>query len=93
MEDTKIKLSALWISHFLLWSFGDMLSLIQTDGIAELIAEPVADSLLLFVAAPLAVIQTFMILFSLMGEYKWNRLANMGIAPLFIVFNIMFIIK
>ncbi|MHA2238139.1 MAG: hypothetical protein ACXAB2_07185 [Candidatus Hodarchaeales archaeon] len=91
MEDTKIKLSALWVSHFLMWSFGDILSLLQTDGIAEISAEPVADEILLFIAAPLATIQVFMILFSLMGEYKWNRLANIGLPVIYLLFNFLFI--
>ena len=87
MEDVKIKLSALWVTHFLLWSFGDMLRLIQTGGIEKFIAEPVADELLLFVAVPLAVIQTFMILISLMWEHKANRPANLSMGLLFIVVN------
>ncbi len=85
MEDTKLKLSTLWIAHFLMWTFGDMLSLLQET------TESAPDELLLFVAAPLAVIQTFLILFSLMGNYKFNRLVNMGGAVLFLVFNIGYI--
>ena len=64
-----------------------MLRLIQTGGIEKFIAEPVADELLLFVAVPLAVIQTFMILISLMWEHKANRLTNLGMGLLFIVVN------
>jgi hypothetical protein len=91
MEDTKIKLSLLWVTHFLMWSFGDILSLLQTDGIAEISAEPVPDEMLLFIAAPLATIQVFMILFSLMGEYKVNRLANIGLTAIYLLFNFGFI--
>jgi hypothetical protein len=86
LEDPKIniriKLAALWVTHFLLWTFGDMVSLLQE------ITEPVSNELLLFVAAPLAVIQTFMILFSLLGEPKAIRWANIGMSLVFLVFNV-----
>ena len=80
--NVKIVLAALWAGHFLLWTFGDMLSLLQE------IAEPVDDELLLFVAVPLAVIQTFMILFSLVGKPKMVRWANIIVVIVFIVFNL-----
>lgn len=44
MADVKIVLAALWIAHFLLWTFGDMLSLLQQ------FSEPVDNNLLLLVA-------------------------------------------
>lgn len=87
MEDTKLRLSALWVSHFLLWTFSDMLTLLQE------ISEPVADELLLFVAAPLAVIQTIMILLPLMCKRKVVRIVSFIIAPIFLVFNIINIIE
>ncbi|WP_371805557.1 hypothetical protein [Candidatus Lokiarchaeum ossiferum] len=83
MEDTKLKLSAIWITHFLLWSFGDMLSLLQE------ITEVAEDSLLLFVATPLAIIQTVMILLPLFSKRKVVRIANLIVTPIFLVFNIM----
>ena len=82
MVDVKIKLAATWISHFLLWTFGDMVSLLQKT------AEPVSNDLLLFVAAPLAVIQTFMISFSLIGKPKFVRWVNICVALVFMLFNI-----
>jgi hypothetical protein len=89
LEDVKINvrilLAALWASHFLLWTFGDMVSLLQD------LNEPVANELLVFVAAPLALIQAGMILFSLVGKAKIVRWANICIAPMFILFNIGFI--
>ena len=83
MEETKLKLSALWISHFLLWTFGDMLSLLQE------ITEPAADELLLFVASPLAIIQTLMILLPLFCKRKVVRIVSFIVAPIFLVFNII----
>ena len=89
LEDVKINvriiLAALWASHFLLWTFGDMVSLLQD------LNEPVANELLLFVAAPLALVQVGMILFSLMGKAKVVRWANIIITPVFILLNIGFL--
>ena len=85
MEDVKIKLAATWISHFLLWTFGDMVSLLQET------TEPVSNNLLLFVATPLALIQTFMIIFSLIGKPKFARWANICVALVFMLFNIQYL--
>lgn len=89
LEDVKINvriiLAALWASHFLLWTFGDMVSLLQD------LNEPVANELLVFVAAPLALIQAGMIIFSLIGKAKLVRWANIIITPVFILFNILFL--
>ena len=84
--NVRIILASLWISHLLLWTFGDMLSLLQR------ISEPVANELLLFVAAPLAIIQVFMIFFSLIAKPKLIRWINIGLALLFVIFNIGFLI-
>ena len=83
--DVKIVLAALWIAHFLLWSFGDMASLLQE------ISEPIDNNLLLFVAVPLAITQALMIFFSLVGKAKLMRLVNLIVAFVFILFNIGFI--
>lgn len=85
MTDVKIVLAALWISHFLLWSFGDMASILQE------IAEPVEHSLLLIVAVPLAIIQALLIFFSLVGQAKLMRRVNMIAAVVFLFFNIGFV--
>jgi hypothetical protein len=89
LEDVKINikilLAALWISHFLLWTFGDMLSLLQET------TSPVSNELLLFVAVPLAIIQTLMILFTLIGKPKIIRWVNIIISLMFIVFNLSYL--
>jgi len=88
-EDMKVNvkfiLAALWTGHFLLWSFGDMASLLQKMN------EPVDNNLLLFVAVPLALIQAYMIFFSLAGKAKIMRWANIILALVFAVFNLGFI--
>lgn len=59
-----------------------MLSLLQET------TEPVDNELLLFVAVPLAVIQTFMILYSLVEKPKVVRWANIIVVLVFVVFNL-----
>jgi hypothetical protein len=87
LEDPKVNvrilLAALWISHFLLWTFGDMVALLQHKN-----PDPVSNDLLLFVAAPLAVIQTLMIVFSLIGKPKFVRLANIIVPIVFLLLNL-----
>jgi hypothetical protein len=89
LEDMKVNvkfiLAALWTGHFLLWSFGDMASLLQKMN------EPVDNNLLLVVAVPLALIQALMIYFSLAGKAKYMRWANIILALVFAVFNVVFI--
>ena len=80
--DTRIVLAALWIAHFLLWSFGDMAALMQQMN------EPAENSLLLFVAVPLEITQALMIFFSLTGKVKVMRVANMIAALVFAGFNV-----
>ncbi len=83
--NVKIIIAALWASHFLLWTFGDMVSLLQD------LNEPVANELLMFVAAPLALLQASMIFISLIGKARIVRLANLVVAPIFILLNIGFL--
>jgi hypothetical protein len=90
LEDVKINvriiLAASWASHFLLWTFGDMMALLQES------TEPISSDLALFVAAPTAVVQAFMIVFSLIGAPKWARLANLCVAPVYLLFNIGYLV-
>ncbi|UCE37478.1 MAG: hypothetical protein JSW00_18820 [Thermoplasmata archaeon] len=79
----RILLAAFWISHFLLWTFGDMVALLQHKN-----PDPVSNDLLTFLAAPLAIIQTFMIVFSLIGKPKLVRWVNIIMAIVFLLFNI-----
>jgi hypothetical protein len=83
--DVKIVLAALWIAHFLLWTFGDMASLMQE------ITAPVENNLLLFVSVPLAITQAMMIFFSLVEKAKLMRWVNIILALVFALFNIGFI--
>jgi hypothetical protein len=84
--NVKIVLAALWIAHFLLWTFGDMAALLQKMN------EPIDDSLLLLVAVPLALIQALMIFFSLTGKAKVMRFVNIIAALVFTLFNVGFMV-
>ena len=90
LEDVKINvkfvLAALWTGHFLLWTFGDMASLLQQFN------EQVDNNLLLIVAVPLAIIQALMIFFSLKGKAKVMRLVNIIMALVFALLNVGFLI-
>ncbi len=85
--NVKIVLAALWTAHFLLWTFGDMASLLQE------ITEPVDNNLLFLAAVPLAIIQTSMIFFSLTGKAKVMRLVNIIMASVFVLFNVGFLVE
>ncbi|MFC1945192.1 hypothetical protein ACFLWF_00390 [Chloroflexota bacterium] len=84
--NVKIILAALWTAHFLLWTFGDMASLLQE------ISRPIADNLLLFVGVPTAVIQALMIFFSLVGKAKVMRRVSIIVALAFVGLNIGFMV-
>jgi hypothetical protein len=84
--NVRILLAAFWISHFLLWTFGDMVALLQHKN-----PDPVSNDLLTFVAAPLAIIQTLMIVISLIGKPKLIRWVNIIVAIVFLLINIGFI--
>ena len=82
----RILLAVFWICHFLLWTFGDMFSLLQGMG------EPVTDSLILFVAPTTAIVQALMVVLCLVGRPTYARRANLIVAPVYLVFNILFFV-
>lgn len=83
--NVKIVLAALWAAHFLLWTFGDMASLLQE------FTEPIDNNLLLLVAVPLAITQVLMVLFTLVGKAKLMRWVNIILALVFLLFNVGFL--
>lgn len=87
IANVKVVLAALWIAHFLLWTFGDVTSLLQE------FSEPVDNNLLLLVAVPLAIIQALMVLFSLVGKAKLMRWVNIIMALVFLLFNVGFLVE
>ena len=82
----RVLLAVLWICHFILWIFGDMFSLLQEMG------EPATDSLILFVAPTTAIVLTLMVVFSLVGPPTYVRLANLIVATVYLLLNVVFFI-
>ena len=83
---TRTLLAVLWICHFILWIFGDMFSLLQE------MDEPVTDTAVLFVAPTTAIVLTLMVVFCLVGPPAYVRLANLIVAPVYLLFNIVFFV-
>ena len=80
----RILLAVFWICHFILWIFGDMFTLLQEMG------EPVTDSSVLFIAPTTAIVLTLMVALCLVGTPAYVRLANLIVAPVYLLFNIVF---
>jgi hypothetical protein len=80
----RILLALFWIGHFMLWAFGDMFHLLQE------MAEPVTETFFLIVAPTTAIVQALIVVFCLVGRPAHVRLANLIVAPVYLVFNIGF---
>ena len=79
-------LAVFWISHFILWIFGDMFSLLQEMN------EPVTDSLILFVAPTTAIVLTLTVVFTLLGPPASVRVTNLILGPVYLLFDIVFLV-
>ena len=90
LVDTKVSvrvlLAMLWVCHFILWIFGDMFTLLQDMG------EPADDTAIQFIAPTTAIALTLIVVFSLVGRPSHVRLANMILAPVYLLFNIGFFV-
>ena len=82
----RILLAVLWICHFILWIFGDMFALLQEMG------EPVTDASILFVAPTTAIVLTLVVAFTLVGRPSYVRVTNLVVAPVYLLFNIVFFV-
>jgi len=79
-------LAMLWVCHFILWIFGDMFALLQEMG------EPATDTSVQFIAPTTAIVLTLIVVFSLVGRPASVRLANMVVAPVYLLLNIGFMV-
>ena len=84
--NVRVFLAVLWICHFILWIFGDMFALLQEMG------EPTTDTATQFVAPSTAIVLTLLVAFSLVGRPRHVRLANLIVAPLYLLLNIGFFV-
>jgi len=82
----RILLAVFWMAHFMLWTFGDMFSLLQEMG------EPLTETVFLIVAPTTAIVQALIIVFCLIGRPTHVRLANLIVAPLYLLFNAGFLV-
>ena len=82
----RVLLAVFWICHFILWIFGDMFSLLLE------MTEPVTDTAVLYVAPTTAIVLTLMVVFCLVGRPAYVRLANLVVAPVYLLFNIVFFV-
>lgn len=79
-------LAVLWICHFILWIFGDMFTLVQEMG------EPATDTVTTYVAPTTAIVLTVMVVFSLLGRPGYVRMANLVVAPVYLLLNVGFFV-
>jgi hypothetical protein len=84
--NTRMVLATLWICHFILWIFGDMFSLMQEMG------EPATSTAVQFVAPTTAIVLTLMVAFNLVGPASTVRMANLIVAPIYLLLNAVFFI-
>ncbi len=82
----RVLLAVCWVGHFMLWTFGDMLSLLQEMG------EPVTDSMILIIAPTTAIVQALIAVYCLVGRPAHVRLANMILAPVYLLANVVFFV-
>lgn len=82
----RVLLAVLWVGHFMLWTFGDMFSQLQEMG------EPVTDSVILIIAPTTAIVQALTAVYCLVGRPAHVRLANLILAPVYLLANIGFFI-
>ncbi len=89
MEDVKITLSALWVALMLTYLLGDVLRIFSGDFIAgEIGGVKISQKMYLGIAI-FMVIPIVMVFLSLTLKYPVNRWANIIVAILFFVFNLI----
>lgn len=90
MENVKLKLSVLWIARMLVGLQGDVLRYMQPGMLQDIIDEnllmPVTNDTLAMMAV-MMMIPIFMVFLSIELPYKYNRLANIIIAIVFVVID------
>ena len=87
IEETRIKLSALWVSLMLTYLLGDVLRIFSGDFVAgEVSGMQISQGLMLGMAI-LMVIPIVMAFLSLILKYAANRWANILLPLVFFVFN------
>lgn len=91
LEDVQIKLSALWVAIMFIWQQGDVLRLYSGDfKVGEDIGiKLISKDMMWFVSAIWMTIPVVMLFLSLTLKYKANRWANIIVAIIFVILNII----
>lgn len=89
MEPVKIKLSGLWVSLMLTYLLGDVLRIFSGDFAAGAIGDLEVSPVMYLGMAVLMVIPIVMVFLSLFLGTKANRWANIIVAIIFFVFNLI----
>jgi hypothetical protein len=87
MDETRIKLSGIWVSLMLTYLLGDVLRIFSGDFSAGTIGEMQISQGMYLGMAILMVIPILMVFLSLTLKYKANRWANIIVAIFFFLFN------
>ena len=82
----RILLAGFWVCHFILWIFGDMFSILLEMN------EPITDTVIHYVAPTTAIVLTLMVVFCLLGPPVYVRLANLVVAAIYLLFDIVFFV-
>ena len=89
MEDVKIILSALWVATELTYLYGDMLRIYSGDA-EKMFAEQAQFTQVMWLGiAAFMVIPIVMVILSLTLPYPVNRWANIIVAVVFFLFNLI----
>ena len=89
MEETRIKLSALWGALMLIYLLGDVLRIFSGDFKAGVIEGVQTSQIMYLGMAMLFVITILMVFLSLTLPYKANRWANIIVAIIFFSVNLV----
>jgi len=87
MEETRIKLSGIWVALMLTYLLGDVLRIFSGDFNAGEIGDMQISQGMYLGMAILMVIPVVMVFLSLTLKYKANRWANISVAVFFFLFN------
>ena len=89
MEETRIKLSGIWIALMLTYLLGDVLRIFSGDFSAGAIGEMQVSQGMYLGLAIIMVIPILMVFLSLTLNYPVNRWANIIVAIIFFVINLI----
>ena len=88
MEDTRIILSGIWVSLMLIYLLGDVIRIFAGDFTAGIMDGAQVPSSMWIMAAAMMLIPILMVFLTLVLGYRVDRILNIGVAALFLIFNL-----